>query len=83
MPRTTVNIYGPILKDLRRLQKKQRKPLGRMISDLLARALAGEKTTAPRARFTWAQKAMHARVDLADKEAVRLALEPDRRVGRR
>jgi hypothetical protein len=37
--RTTVNIDDPILKELRRLQKKGKKSLGRLMSDLLAQAL--------------------------------------------
>ena len=38
--RTTINIDGPILKELKTLQAKEKKPMGRMVSDLLAKALA-------------------------------------------
>ena len=31
MPRTTVNIDGPVLRDLKRLQKREGKPLGRRV----------------------------------------------------
>lgn len=38
--RTTIDIDDPVLKDLKRLQKRQGKSLGRLVSDLLAQALA-------------------------------------------
>jgi hypothetical protein len=38
--RTTINIDDPILKGLKRLQNREGKPLGRLVSDLLAQALA-------------------------------------------
>lgn len=78
MPRTTVNIDAPILRDLRRVQKREGKPLGRIVSDLLARALRQhrEKQPAPPA-FRWVSRPMGARVDLADKEAVGALLERD------
>ena len=37
---TTLDIDDPVLKDLKRLQKRQGKSLGRLVSDLLAQALA-------------------------------------------
>ena len=76
MPRTTLDIDAPILRDLKRLQKRERKSLGRLVSDLLARAL-GPRGTAPPAghEFTWISQPMGARVDLADKEAIRAMLD--------
>jgi hypothetical protein len=78
MPRTTVNIDAPILRDLRRLQKREGKSLGRLISDLLAQALRQheERRPVPPA-FGWVSRPMGARVDLADKEAVRAVLEQE------
>ena len=37
--RTTVDIDDPVLKDLKKLQKREGKSLGRLISDLLAQAI--------------------------------------------
>jgi hypothetical protein len=76
MPRTTIDIDAPILRDLKRLQKRQRRSLGRIVSDLLAQAL-GPRATLPdaEAEFSWISRPMGARVDLADKEAVRAALD--------
>ena len=40
MPRTTLNIDAPVLEDLKRLQKKENKALGTLVSELLVQALA-------------------------------------------
>jgi mRNA-degrading endonuclease RelE of RelBE toxin-antitoxin system len=76
MPRTTVDIDAPILRDLKRLQKRERKSLGRLVSDLLAEALGPHRRQdAERREFSWVARPMDARVDLADKEAVRTILD--------
>ena len=76
MPRTTLDIDAPILRDLKRLQKRERKSLGRLVSDLLAQTLRPRGTVPPGGRkFIWISRPMGARVDLADKEAVRAALD--------
>ena len=68
--RTTIDIDDPILKDLKRLQRQEGKSLGRLVSDLLARALATERRTSPPPAFRWLAKPMRARVDLADQHAL-------------
>ena len=76
--RTTVDIDDPILKDLKKIQEKEGKSLGRLISDLLAQAIGerrSPKTSANPAR--WISKAMGARVDLADREALYAAMEQE------
>ncbi len=71
MPRTTVDIDAPILRDLKRLTKQRKQPLGRVVSDLLGEALANLREQKPRPRsLQWTSQPMHARVDLDDKEAV-------------
>jgi len=69
--RTTLDINTPILNELKVLQKRERKALGSLVSELLAEALnqRHQKEKAP-ALFTWKTKAMSARVDLQDKEAL-------------
>lgn len=76
MPRTTVDIDGPVLEDLKRIQKREGKSLGRTVSDLLAEAVSryGGSRKKP-AAFRWISRPMKARVDLADKEAVRAAAD--------
>jgi hypothetical protein len=74
--RTTVNIDDPILKELKRLQKREGKPLGRLISDLLAFAMRhrrGRGTGSP--EFRWEPHPMGARVNLDDRDAIFKAME--------
>ena len=73
--RTTFDIDRTVLAELKRLQREQGKSLGRLISDLLARALREPKAPAPPPPVRWISQAMGARVDLADKEAVWAAME--------
>lgn len=74
--RTTVDIDDPILKDLKKIQQKERKSLGRLISDLLAQALGERKAAKGSTRPSrWISRAMGARIDLADREALYAAME--------
>jgi len=43
MARTTVDIDTPILKELKKLQKKEHRSLGQLVSPLLAEALDSRK----------------------------------------
>jgi hypothetical protein len=74
MPRTTIDIDAPILRELKKLQKREGKPLGRLVSELLALALRREK--GPRSvPFRWTAGAMGAPlVDLGDKGTLSTAL---------
>lgn len=74
--RTTVDIDDPVLNDLKKLQKKEGKSLGRLISDLLAQAIGDRKSAkAHRRSIQWISKDMGARVDVADTEAVYSAMD--------
>ena len=74
--RTTLDIDDPILKQLKDLQARDGRSLGRLVSDLLAQALSATevKEAAPRC-FAWTASAGALLVDLADKDAVCEALE--------
>jgi hypothetical protein len=79
MPRTTLNLDGPILADLKRLQRKEGKPLGDLVSELLAAAMASRKiSVSSTSAFHWNSRPMGARVDLDDKEALFAALDGQR-----
>jgi hypothetical protein len=70
--RTTIDIDDPILKDLKRLQRREGKSLGRLVSDLLAQSLTSARSadaTAAHA-FKWHSQPMKAKVDLSDKHAL-------------
>ncbi len=76
MARTTIDIDTPILRDLKRLQKREKKSLGRLVSDLLAEALARYRSSSREEReFRWSSQPMNALIDIADKEAVYAALD--------
>lgn len=69
MARTTVNIEKPVLAEVKKVQKTERKSLGQVVSELLAEALAlRKKRPRKRRRFKWNVRPMSPRVDLSDKE---------------
>jgi hypothetical protein len=71
--RTTIDIDDAVLKDLKRLQRREGKSLGRLVSDLLARALQSERSAVPPPDFHCIHctaRPMGARIDLADKHAL-------------
>ena len=76
MTRTTLDIDGPVLEDLKRIQKRDKKSLGRTASELLAEAISryGSRKKKP-VQFDWLSRPMNSRVDLADKESVRAAAD--------
>ena len=75
MPRTTLDIDATVLSELKRRQQREGKSLGRLASELLAVSLAaGEPADAP-APLAWTTRAMGARVDLDDKDALHGALD--------
>lgn len=80
MARTTLDIDGPILGEVKKLQKREgRRSLGKVVSELLAEALAGRRQPAAEPRLQWVSRPMRALVDLDDKEALYAVLdEPDR-----
>ncbi len=83
MPRTTVDIDAPLLRDLKRLQKREGLSLGRLVSDLLAEALGERQIHRPEPpTFEWHTRPMVARVDLADKDAIQAALDRDATIRR-
>ena len=74
--RTTINIDDPILKEVKKLQKTEGKSLGRLVSDLLARALRESKPARPKPKQScWISKSMGERIDLSDKEALCSAMD--------
>lgn len=77
--RTTIDIDAPILREVKALQKKQGRSMGRIVTDLLADALARRTGPAATQELRWTSRPMRALVDLADKEAVYRALDSKRR----
>jgi hypothetical protein len=75
MARTTVDIDGPVLRELKALQKKEKASLGKIISRLLAEALSRRNVPHPAPKLKWVSRPMGELVDLTDKEAVYAALD--------
>lgn len=75
MARTTVDIDGPVLQELKSLQKKERLSLGKLISQLLAEALSKRKKKRSASTLHWVARSMEARIDLTDKETLYTILD--------
>ena len=76
--RTTLSIDTPILDAVKRVQQKEGTSLGRVVTQLLAEALAYRGNARDDAReLTWTSRPMGAQVDLADREAVYAILDQD------
>jgi hypothetical protein len=77
--RTTVDIDTPLLNDLKKLQKREGKSLGRLISELLAEALgrrkAGLRKVPP--PFTWNTTRGRLLVELTDADAIYAIVDTD------
>ena len=69
MARTTIDIDKPILMEVKNLQKKDGRSIGKIVSQLLSEALAHRKSKARVPRFKWRSRRMGALVDLSDKDA--------------
>lgn len=70
MPRTTVDIDGSVLRDLKRMARDEGKSLGQIISELVAVSLARGDSRSPKRRLRWTAQPMRARVDIEDKDRV-------------
>jgi hypothetical protein len=74
MPRTTIDLDASVLHELRRRGRRDGKSMGRLASELLARALAEERE--PPAPFRWTSADLGTPlVDLEDKAAVQAVLD--------
>ncbi|MBI4231135.1 MAG: antitoxin [Planctomycetes bacterium] len=71
MSRTTVDIDEPVLREVKRLGKREGRSLGKAITRLLAEALALRGRRSPSvSAFHWASRSMEPQVDLLDKDAL-------------
>ena len=65
-----MDIDASVLRELKRRQERERKTLGQVVSELLAKALESDDGTAAPAPFTWVARDLVPRVDLEDKDAL-------------
>lgn len=74
--RITFDIDDPTLADLKRLQRREGKSLGRLVSDHLAQSLAAPHAAARKLpALKWITQPMGARIDLSDREALLRAMD--------
>ena len=74
--RTTIDVEDSVLADLKKLQQREGKPLGRLVSELIAGALKERLAAKPHPQtFAWHSANLAAKVDLQDKDALWAALE--------
>jgi hypothetical protein len=75
--RTTLDIDDTVLRELKRRRSREHRPIGAIVSELLARALAeGSEPRSPAS--AWRSAPMGApKVDLDDQEAVWKALDDE------
>jgi len=70
-----LDLDDSVLRQLRKRQKREHKPLGQLASELLARALGTEEGSEPLPPLRWTAKPLGLKVDLDDKDAVRRILD--------
>ncbi|MGI8683338.1 MAG: antitoxin [Mycobacteriales bacterium] len=75
MTRTTIDLDNSVLAALRQRQQRERKSLGQVASELLARALADSDEPMNPTPLAWTSQPMQARVDLHDRDAVQRILD--------
>jgi len=75
VPRTTLNLDAVVLSRLRQRQRRDRRSLGEIASELIAHGLSLESEPAVSGRLDWTSAPMEPRIDLEDKDAVRTALD--------
>jgi hypothetical protein len=76
MGHTTLNLDASVLRELRRRGRRERKSMGQIASELLAKALAQRGDPAAPPRFGWTSRDLGTpRVDLEDKEALQRLLD--------
>jgi len=75
--RTTVDIDKPILDEIKAMKKEQGKPLGQLVSELLARSLSDLRGAGAlsKAAFRWNSDALGSKVDSEDKDVLYATLD--------
>jgi hypothetical protein len=75
MPRTTLDLDGSVLSELRRRGQREGKSMGQVASELLAKSMARGADEATEPLHWRSAKLGEPLVDLEDKEAVRAVLD--------
>jgi hypothetical protein len=79
MARTTIDIDNPILNEIKNMQKKDGRSIGKIVSQLLTEALNRHKPPVKGHRLKWASRPMGALLDLSDKDTLYKILDRSKR----
>jgi hypothetical protein len=77
MARTTIDIDDPILKEIKAIQKREGRSMGKIVTQLLAEALVKQKPSAKTLSLKWISRPMRSLIDLTDKEEIYRILDRD------
>jgi len=77
MARTTIDIDDPILKEVKAIQKREGRSMGKIVSQLLAEALVKQKLSTKSPGLKWISRPMRSLMDLSDKDEVYRILDRD------
>ena len=77
MARITLEIDNVLLAEIRFLQRREGTSMGKIVSRLLAEALARRKPRPATSGLVWVSQPMKALVDVADKDALYAVLDED------
>ena len=76
MARTTINIEDPLLRELKKIQDKEGKSLGALVSEMITLGLVARREISSKATtFDWIARPLGARVDFNDKETLNRLME--------
>lgn len=76
--RTTLDLDNSVLQQLKARQRREKKSLGQLASELLAKALMETEDRGEPAALAWTARSMAARVNLEDRDALHQILDADR-----
>lgn len=77
--RTTLNIDDPVLEEIRQIQREEGGSIGKIVSILLADAVAARRNRTENAPFRWHVEPMRSKLDLRDQDAVYDLMDTDTR----
>lgn len=75
--RTTLDLDRSVLEQLKARQARDGRSLGRLASELLAKALADTEECPEAAPLQWVSQPMATRVDLEDRDALSAVMDAD------
>ncbi|MFW5636642.1 MAG: hypothetical protein ACOC3A_08285 [Thermodesulfobacteriota bacterium] len=65
------------MEEIRAIQKREKRSMGKIVTQLLSEALAVRKSPSKSPTFKWITKSMNAQVDLSDKDALYAILDKE------